>query len=122
MTWSASLETSGGFTGRGTGNVAASSDGAVIVTDLGGRELRSRLTPEEREKLQTAIVRARPETWREADPPRGADLMTYLLEIERDGVSFDLTWHDGTRLTMDVGELHGVLSALRTRVIEESRR
>jgi hypothetical protein len=101
--WTVTIETSGGFTGRGRGSVAISGAGNVAaqppaVPGASQGRCTARLTAAELATLRTAIDSTDAESW---DGKRfgaaAADAMTYTLTLRRGGRTWTATWFDSSR-------------------------
>jgi hypothetical protein len=77
------IDTDGGFTGRGLGSVSVDSD-----------------TVDDR-RLRRAVEHARPEAWRGDYRAHGADLVNYTLTLGTHRVS----WNTGADIPPDLAEL-----------------
>jgi hypothetical protein len=77
------IETDGGFTGRGLGSVSVDCD---AVDDP---------------RLRHAVANARPDSWRDDYRTHGADLVNYALTLGNHRVS----WNTGADIPPDLAEL-----------------
>ena len=125
--WTIEIETSGGFSGRGTGGVSLSSDGrAQASTET--LTCQGRLTTAELKTIGRLIGRARPEKWRPSytrpDNPHGrADQFRYTLSLsvstEGNLKRYETFWYDetGGELPSDLRSLGEAVWAARERII-----
>ena len=111
--WRLKLTSSGGFSGRGGGEVIITSRGEVVagrppVANQVGPPCKGRLRPTQLRAISRAVLSARPTAWRAryVDPqnPDGCcDQFSFHLELElntaKDAPSQTYTtgWHEGAR-------------------------
>lgn len=101
--WTVTVETSGGFTGRGRGSVAVDANGIVRATLAGPpnatpQRRTVRLTSVEREAIAAAVVGATPTEWSgKTFGNAAADAMTYRLTLRRGAQAWTATWYDSSR-------------------------
>ena len=127
--WSLKLTSSGGFSGRGGGEVTITSRGEVVATrppvaNQVGPSCKGRLRPAQLRAMSRAISSARPAAWRAryVDPqnPDGCcDQFSYQLELEVKGSAdapartYTTGWHEGSRELLPK-ELREILRAATT--------
>jgi len=102
--WSVRVKTSGGFTGRGVGNVLITSAGRVRyetpeAPNRQGRGCEGRLSKEELRRVGRSVGESDPAGWEVSGPnAAAADAVTYELELKAgDGRTHKVTWYDNTR-------------------------
>src|SRR5262245_61922767 len=102
-TWSVKVETSGGFTGRGRGSLAVSSDGKAALTPLtGGQARETKLSADDVRKLTMAVKQARPAGWMPRYKATNvADGITYNLTLKvgagKEEKTHKVIWEDGSK-------------------------
>jgi hypothetical protein len=122
--WQVRIETSGGFTGRGAGNVAVLSDGAVQTSGL--RACTDKLTSVRVETLSRAVAAAAPASWnpsyvRASNPQGCCDQYHYVLTIEApntDGrpTKYTTRWYSEmlSALPVDLRAIYDAAWAIKT--------
>jgi hypothetical protein len=127
------LRTSGGFTGRGNGNLLISSDGHVAVEDpvLPGKTAKScegRLSAEQLRKLNEVISQIRPNGWNLGGLNAAApDAFHYHLELTSGAKGkekiHEADWYDNTRnlLPGDLNSLAEFVWQVKASVSEKCR-
>ena len=85
--WTVTITTHGGFTGKGTGGIIATSDGSVTTDRLGTLACRQQLTSADLQSLSRAVAEAKPDTWppsyvRPSNPDGCCDQFRYSLTLE----------------------------------------
>src|SRR5882724_12052157 len=122
------LRTSGGFTGRGNGNVVITSDGKVVVADpvLPGKTSSScegKLSGDELRQLNQVISQTRPAGWSLGGLNAAApDAFHYHLELTSGAKGkekiHEADWYDNTRnlLPRDLNSLAEVVSQAKASV------
>ena len=85
--WKVTIDTGGGFTGRGTGSVEVLSDGTVRTGRGFSRPCGAKVAAADLELLARAVVEAQPATWKpeyvRASNPHGCcDQFRYTLTLE----------------------------------------
>lgn len=113
--WKLEIETDGGLTGRGVGNIRIDSDGRAHAT-TGADDCARTLLANRVGQVNRMVTRAMPAGWRKAyaraDNPRGAaDQVRYTLRLTTGGGKgakvYETYWYDETQ-----GELPSDLRAL----------
>ena len=127
------LRTSGGFTGRGNGNVLISSDGHVAVEDpvLPGKTAKScegKLSVDQLRQLKQVISQTRPAGWSLGGLDAAApDAFHYHLELTSGAKGkekiHEADWFDNTRnlLPGDLNALADVVSQVKASVSMKCR-
>jgi hypothetical protein len=101
--YSVSLQTSGGFTGRGTGSLTVTGDGTVRLSRVTGGACDGMQAPAYLvTKLGGAVRAAQPAEWKEryvdpANPEGCCDQITTTLTLDRAGKSHRTGWFDDSR-------------------------
>lgn len=85
--WKVTIDTSGGFTGRGTGSVAVASNGTIGTGPVMIRSCAGELAPGDLQRLTLAVTQAQPAAWKpsyvRAENPDGCcDQFRYTLTLE----------------------------------------
>ena len=127
--WSVGVITSGGFAGRGRGNVLVDSQGKVMTrgADLPGRAggtCEGTLSAEELRRIGAAVASSKPEAWKDAGTKAAApDAFGYSLELRQGERSDEAQWHDNTRgrLPPDLAELWAGVEAAWDRIVKSCR-
>ncbi len=126
--WKIEIETTGGFSGDGIGNVSLLSDGQARATD-GSRACRGNLSAEELEKLGRLIKQARPGSWkssyqRAGNPHGAADQINYAFRFttgaDSGAKTHETSWYDETGRTLP-GDLRALMEAawaIRERLVK----
>lgn len=100
--WSLRLTTSGGFSGRGMGNIAITSAGAASyeapsATGQAAATCAKALPDATRKNITAAVAAAVPSKWQAPGPSAGADMFGYTLTLQTvTGKAATLSWDDGT--------------------------
>jgi len=118
------IDTAGGFIGGGRGGVTVSPDGSVwAARGMGANRqssaCRTRLSAEERQSLQEAVVSARRTPWPPTFNPEGdkgcCDRIKWTLRLQQPATgpavqTFVTMWHDGNekRLPRELGVIKEV--------------
>jgi len=91
--WRVEVTTSGGITGRGTGNYAIDSDGKVVARLFNGRECTFTT---DAGGIEAILAKARPNDWKESYVPENTccDRIEYTLTYDEAGVKKTTTWID----------------------------
>jgi hypothetical protein len=125
---SVQLKTSGGFTGRGNGNVLITPDGKIVVEDpvLAGRTAKTcegKLSGDQLRQLNEAISQVRPDGWSLGGLNAAApDAFHYHLELTSGSKGkeeiHNADWYDNTRnmLPKDLSALAEVVSQAKAGV------
>lgn len=94
--WRVGVETSGGFTGKGTGSFAIDSNGQVTVKSMRGRTCTYTATDAERARFAQLIANAKPNAWAESYAPKDncCDRIQYDLTLDLGGTQKKTTWVD----------------------------
>jgi hypothetical protein len=128
LKWRVTLQSSGGLAGAGTGNVVATSDGAVTVERL-TRTCRSTLSADNRRGLERAVAAVAPGRWQEGYVPLDdqvcCDRLYWRLAVElkdTDGTvrHAQADWHEAAanQLPDDLSSLARLARALLERTEE----
>lgn len=85
--WTVTITTHGGFTGKGTGGIIATSDGSVTRDRLGTSPCRQQLTSAGLQSLTRAVAEAKPAAWlpsyvRPSNPHGCCDQFRYSVILE----------------------------------------
>ncbi len=85
--WKVTITTRGGFTGKGTGGMIATSDGYVTTDRLGRPACRQQLAPADLGSLTLIVAEAKPASWtpsyvRTSNPHGCCDQFRYSLTLE----------------------------------------
>lgn len=110
MQWQMFLDSSGGITGRGAGNVSVASDGTSTAS--------ASLSAEELQRLERSLNEAWSASWQSPAPPeRGADMFEYTLRVTRDGETREVSWREDVeqKLPPAIRTLVADLRAIRRR-------
>lgn len=85
--WTVTIKTSGGFTGRGTGGIIATSEGNVATGRFASLTCRQQLAPPDLEPLRRAVAGADPAAWspsyvRASNPHGCCDQFRYSMTLD----------------------------------------
>ena len=126
--WQVAIETSGGFSGRGLGDIVIAS-GGEIEASTDDRKCSGRLTQEQLESIAKLVSRAKPLAWRQSyvrsdNRYAGADQFQYTLRLTLDAKSYQTSWYEVTSAgrPRDLRELAEAVWNGREPVIAECRR
>lgn len=111
MRWQMNLESSGGITGRGAGNVSVASDG---TSTAGAPSVSAEVV----QRLNRSLDEAWSASWQSPAPPeRGADMFEYTLRVTRDGETREVSWREDVEQNLPpaIRALVADLRAIRTR-------
>lgn len=91
--WRVEVTTTGGITGRGTGNYAVDSDGKVAARLFSGRECAFTTGVD---GIEAILAKARPGGWKESYLPEDpcCDRIEYTLTYDEAGVKTTTKWID----------------------------
>lgn len=125
--WSLELMTSGGFTGRGLGNVKIESRGPVTATDMTRRTCEGTMLGLEKEQIEKFVAAAAAEEWkgsyaRPENPYGAADQVSYSMTLEAtDAQPKTTSWFDEniSSLPPNLTKLRDAAWAIRKRVMDE---
>jgi hypothetical protein len=94
--WRIDVTTSGGITGRGNGGWGIDSDGKVSARTMSGRSCTFEATAEERQRFDTLLANARPDTWKDSYVPEDncCDRIEYRMTVVRGGEERKIVWID----------------------------
>ena len=94
--WRIEVSTTGGMTGRGTGNFAVDSDGNVDVRRMNGEACTYAIAKEELDRIEALLGAAEPRKWRESYLPENTccDRVIFTLKIDEDGDISATRWLD----------------------------
>ena len=119
--WKIEVTTSGGITGRGNGGWGIDSDGTVSVTSMARRQCTFEATPAERERFDTLMATARPDTWKDSYVPEDSccDRIEYRMTVTHGGEERKIVWIDDplpmpNDLQAIANAITGVAPSLRT--------
>jgi hypothetical protein len=90
--WEASIQSSGGITGRGNGGLLVTSDGILAVTTPNGKVCEFDVPPQP--ELDELIARARPQRWSESYEGPCADCFDWRLTLTRGEHTYTTSWND----------------------------
>jgi hypothetical protein len=115
--WHVSLETSGGFTGRGLGNLSLDSDGNLEVTTMTRKTCSMHVTAEELRDVETLLAASHPEKWGSYFPEnRCCDRVEYKLTYDNHSAE----WIDSPPpMPADLVDLDRALADLRSKYQKE---
>jgi len=106
------IKTDGGFTGRGTGNLAI--DGEKVTTD----RCEGTLSRAEGKTLEAAIAAAKKCKWRDSYGPAAPDAIQWTMEVDDRKTS----WYDNNDdVPKDIKALRDAAWDVRKRVINDCR-
>ena len=118
--WSIQLITSGGFAGRGDGNVMIASDGHLRYEKPGvsaqSSSCEGRLSQEDLHDIGALITESKPGGWQVTGLDIAApDAFKYVLSLKRGNESFKVTWYDNTEdhLPADLKKLYARLKSVK---------
>jgi len=118
--WKIRLETSGGFTGRGNGNVEILSGGKINYLKPGQTALCSgKVSAEDLRPLRETLKAAKPEGWTASGPGAPApDAYSYQLTIEQEKRTSAVAWHDNTydKLPEDLKAVYAEVNRLKEKL------
>ncbi|HEX7155072.1 MAG TPA: hypothetical protein VF618_26590 [Thermoanaerobaculia bacterium] len=107
--WRVELTTSGGITGRGTGNVTVHSDRKLELTNMAGKSCTFEATEEELATFTRLVGAARPDKWEASYAPENecCDRIEWTLTLDEAGKVGKTRWIDdpGKPLPADVEAL-----------------
>lgn len=116
MKWTATLQSHGGFSGRGVGGIVVDSGGhAQIRTHSGAQE--TDLAAADRDRIARAIIASLADKWKSPpDPKTGADLINWSLSIDADGDRRTIDWREDVhdQLPQHVRDLVDALNSVRS--------
>ena len=103
--WSVTLTTSGGFTGRGIGNILITSDGKInykpaSTSDKTTQPCEGQLSDEELRVITETVNQSKSSTWAHTDLGAAApDAFGYELELHTDAEKegHKVIWYDNTQ-------------------------
>lgn len=123
--WHVTMETSGGITGGGVGNLTIHSDRKLEVTTMARRSCSFEATEEELATFTRLVADARPEQWEASYAPENecCDRIDWRLTIDEAGKTATTRWIDdpGKPLPRDVEALGAAFRALRERYHQQCR-
>lgn len=119
--WSVQVRTSGGFSGRGDGNVLVTSDGKITYEKPAlpkGQQVpcEGKLSKEELRSIGEAVAQTEPAGWHIAGLNVAApDAFGYVLELRRGKRVYEVQWYDNTRekLPRDLTKLFEAISLVK---------
>ncbi len=120
-TWSIQMNTSGGLTGRGNGNVVIDSQGQIVYEkpDFPNKQsppCKGSLSDDDLRELKTAVDKTKPEGWKIAGLAVAApDAFGYHLTLRREKETYEVEWYDNTseKLPADIKALYTIIGRLR---------
>ncbi len=117
--WRLELETSGGMTGRGLGNLVLESDGTISVTTMTQKTCSYQATAEEMQSIEALLAASHPEKWGTYFPQnKCCDRIEYKLTYGK----FSGEWIDaGPPMPRDLAKLSDALGELRRKYDEQCR-
>lgn len=101
--WLIQLKTSGGFAGRGNGNVEITSTGQITyeaprVPNSPSSPCKGKLSDEDLRQLKDLVAHNNADDWKKPDLNVAApDAFSYKLILKRDQETFEVTWYDNTQ-------------------------
>ncbi len=109
--WRIEVTTSGGFTGRGTGGITVSSDGALAIRS----DCTLHLVESDLHDVRALVEKAKPQEWKPSyvkptNPNGCCDMVKTTLTMTRGGARWTSTWFDD-HLPMPP-DLEAIVSAL----------
>ncbi len=115
--WAIEVTTSGGFTGRGNGGIAVSSDGRVTVTLLSGTKCTYQLDAEALASLDALVQQARADSWVASYAPaslgmRCCDIITASLKLTRNKDQYVVDWMLPTAALTNTLDLWQIITAV----------
>lgn len=116
--WTIELTSSGGLTGRGNGAVVIDSNGAVAITDSGGKRCTFTATADELRRIEALVAESQPGTWNPSYKPENTccDRFEYALKLERDGKTYTTEWiDDPLPMPKELTALANAIRSLRCR-------
>lgn len=122
--WSIILKTSGGFSGRGNGDVLIDSDGHIsyqktALPNNSSVPCKGTVSKENLDQLKTAIEQIKPEGWNVRGLAIAApDAFGYDLTVRKGDHDFHLQWFDNTaaQLTGDVKGLMAIIGPVKDKL------
>jgi len=125
--WSVQVKTSGGFSGRGNGNVLVTSDGKITYEKPAlpkGQQApcEGKLSKEELRSISEAVAQTEPGGWHIAGLNVAApDAFGYVLELRRGKQVYQAHWYDNTRekLPGDLTKLFEAISLAQERTAKK---
>ena len=116
MKWTVTLQSHGGFSGRGVGGAVLTSDGHAQISTLSGTH-EMELDPADRDRIARAVVASLADKWKSPpEPTGGADLINWSLSLDADGDRRMIGWREDAheQLPEHVRELVDALNAVRS--------
>jgi hypothetical protein len=92
--WKLELMTSGGFTGRGSGEITIESSGTIRVKTAAGKECTVTATADELKRYESLLAAAQPEKWKPSYAPenRCCDRIEYDLALTIAEKTYKTEW------------------------------
>jgi hypothetical protein len=119
--WSIQVKTSGGFTGRGNGNVQIDSQGHIIydkpaIPNKPASPCKGSLSQEDLREIKDAVEHTKPQGWKVAGLDIAApDAYGYDLKLQIGTESHQVRWYDNTtdQLPGDLKALYNAVSSIK---------
>jgi hypothetical protein len=119
--WAVQVETSGGFSGRGNGNVLIDSEAQILyeksaVPNSQMVPCKGTLSDDELREVGAAVAQTRPEQWQvDGLNVAAPDAFGYDLTLRRGNQTYRVKWYDNThdKLPEDLRNLYAAISKLR---------